>query len=240
MTADPLRFFATPPHACSYLHDRDAITVYVDPAFSKSPAVYTTLSRHGFRRSGEQIYVPKCSNCSACVPVRVPVNEFRPRRSHRRTVARNQDITVTGSRAHFADEHYDLYERYVSARHPGGGMDNPTPDDYQQFLTSSWCETEFFEFRANGKLVAVAVTDRLHDSFSAVYTFFEPSLASRSLGSFAILWQIDAARQAGLEWLYLGYWVAGSSKMSYKIDYQPQEQFIDGQWSRRRHTNEPV
>ncbi|MCH9674175.1 MAG: arginyltransferase [Gammaproteobacteria bacterium] len=230
MTADPLRFFATPPHACSYLSDRDAVTVYVDPESPKDKNVYSNLSRHGFRRSGEQIYVPQCTNCSACVPVRIPVGDFVARRAHNRTAKRNSDLDVAVRPAQFDPEHFALYERYIKARHAGGGMDNPTPDEYLQFLTSSWCDTRFIEFRAEGRLLAVAVTDVLLDGLSAVYTFFDPAAARRGLGVYAVLWQIEEAKRRQLDWLYLGYWVAGSPKMNYKVEYQPQQHLREGRW----------
>ena len=230
MTADPLRFFATPPHACSYLSDRDAVTVYVDPESPKDKNVYSNLSRHGFRRSGEQIYVPQCTNCSACVPVRIPVGDFVARRAHNRTAKRNADLDVAVRPAQFDPEHFALYERYIKARHAGGGMDNPTPDEYLQFLTSSWCDTRFIEFRAEGRLLAVAVTDVLLDGLSAVYTFFDPAAARRGLGVYAVLWQIEEAKRRQLDWLYLGYWVAGSPKMNYKVEYQPQQHLREGRW----------
>ncbi|MDX1513735.1 MAG: GNAT family N-acetyltransferase, partial [Gammaproteobacteria bacterium] len=127
-------------------------------------------------------------------------------------------------------EHFALYKAYMHARHRGGSMDNPTPKQFREFLCSSWADTEFFEFRLGRQLAAVAVCDRLGDGLSAVYTFFDPTLSNRSLGTYAILWEIEHTRRLGLEWLYLGYLIEASSKMRYKSDYRPQQRFIDGRW----------
>jgi arginine-tRNA-protein transferase len=228
----PLAFYATPPHPCSYLPGRSAVTVFADPAGHKDRAIYTAVSHHGFRRSGAYIYRPDCPQCEACVPVRVPVREFAPRRSQRRVLRANQDLRVVARAPELHPEHFDLYRRYLQARHPGGGMDNPTPAQYLEFLASSWSDTVFYEFSTASQVAAVAVVDRLDDGLSAVYTFFDPALATRSLGVYAILWEIDEARRLDLEWLYLGYWVKESPKMHYKVEYQPMEYFRRGVWRR--------
>lgn len=232
MTTPParLRLYATPGHPCSYLAGREATTVFVDPYRAKDPVLYTVLSRLGFRRSGAHIYRPGCARCSACVPVRIPVARFRPRRIHRRVRAANRDLSFRIRPAGFDQAHYSLYARYVAARHPGGGMDNPSPKQYRDFLTSPWCDTSFFEYSLGGVVLAVSVIDRLDDALSCVYTFFEPAYAQRSLGTHAILHAIDVARRNSLEWLYLGYYIADSPKMRYKADYRPQERFVGGRW----------
>lgn len=227
-----LSFFATPPHNCSYLADQEAVTVFADPEYPKTQALYSALSRYGFRRSGQHIYRPRCPGCEACVPVRIPVQEFVPRRSQRRNLRVNQDLNVAGRAPIFREEHYRLYCRYLDARHKGGGMDNPSRQQYLQFLSSSWSDTTFYEFRLGPDLLGVAVSDRLDDGLSAVYTFFDPELPDRGLGVYSILWEIREARRQGLEWLYLGYWIADSPKMRYKTDYRPLEFFRDGRWSR--------
>ena len=231
MNTVSLRLFTTPLHPCPYLKDQEATTVYADPGCRKTRALYTHLSQYGFRRSGEQIYSPKCPHCAACIPVRVPVNRFIAHHSHRRVLRRNADLSITVQDiAAFSEEHLALYQRYISARHAGSGMDHPTDEDYLHFLTSSWCDTYFVEFRLNHELLAIAVTDHLNDGLSAVYTFFEPTAPRRSLGVYTILWQIEQTRRHTLPWLYLGYWVDGSKKMHHKISYQPQEHFRNGRW----------
>jgi arginyl-tRNA--protein-N-Asp/Glu arginylyltransferase len=222
--------FATPAHACSYLPENDATTLFVDPEFPKDAGVYTLLSRNGFRRSGEHVYRPNCEDCSACVPVRVPVERFVARRGQRRTLRANRDIRVTARESEFCEEHFLLYDRYLGARHANGGMDNPTRRQYREFLLSSWADTLMYEFRLGGHLVAVAVVDLLMDGVSSVYTFFDPEFSKRGIGVYCILWQIEETRRLGLQWLYLGYWIAGSPKMLYKQEFLPQERFIDGRW----------
>lgn len=222
--------FATPEHDCSYLPGKDATTLFVDPEFPKDPGVYSLLSRNGFRRSGEHVYRPNCQNCSACIPVRVPVDKFVPRRSQRRILRDNRDLRVVPHESEFCEEHFLLYSRYLGARHANGGMDNPTRRQYREFLLSSWSSTVLYEFRLGGHLVAVAATDQLTDGLSAVYTFFDPDFSTRSIGTYSILWQIEEGRRRGLEWLYLGYWIAESPKMLYKQEFRPQERFLDGSW----------
>ena len=226
------RFFATPGHPCSYFADRQARTVFLDPAGLANPALYTLLSRAGFRRSGARIYRPEClPRCRACIPVRVPVARFRPRRIHRRVRAANRDLTLRVLPARFEPAHFALYRRYLSARHAGGGMDDPSPAAYRDFLISPWCDTLFFEYSLGGAVLAVSVIDRLADALSCVYAFFDPAHGRRSLGTYAILSAIDAARRDSLEWLYLGYYIADSPKMRYKAGYLPQERLIDGRWA---------
>ena len=225
-----LRFFATAPRPCSYLQDRNAISVFADPEARLSSALYNQLARYGFRRSGNDLYVPACPGCSACIPVRVPVTQFIRSRNQRRIWNRNRDLECTILPAEYRDEHFELYARYQKARHPGGGMDNPTADEYIRFLTCDWSDTQFIEFRIDRKTVAVAVTDRLCNALSAVYTFFDPVMQRRSLGTYAILRQIEMTRKSGCDWLYLGYWIQGSRKMDYKSRFRPIQAFRNGHW----------
>lgn len=132
----------------------------------------------------------------------------------------------------FRQEHFRLYYRYIATRHPEGGMANPTPAQYREFLTATWAETVFIEFRLAGKALAVAVVDRLDNGLSSVYTFFDPDYPERGLGVYAILWTIREARRLELDWLYLGFWIENSPKMHYKAEYRPQERLQEGQWVR--------
>jgi arginine-tRNA-protein transferase len=229
---EQLAFYATPTHECSYLPEREARTVFADPIYPKDTAIYSALVQNGFRRSGQHVYRPHCRNCGACIPVRLPVRDFAPRRRHRRAWQMNSGLEVRSRPMAFNEEHFELYHRYIRERHKGGGMDNPTPGQYMEFLTSPWAETIFYEFRRDRRLLAVAVADRLMDGLSAVYTFYEPEYGRFSLGMYAILWQIQEARRLDVDWLYLGYWIADSPKMAYKADFQPQERFQRGLWKR--------
>jgi len=158
---DELQFFASPEHPCSYLEDRQATSIFVDPSLVLQPAHYSALASIGFRRSGNYVYRPHCHYCRACVPVRIPVKTFQPNRSQRRTQTANQDVQRHIRAVEFVDEHYDLYRRYMQQRHPGGGMDNDDPDAYLRVLDSYWADTELIEFRTKNHLLGVAVTDVL-------------------------------------------------------------------------------
>ena len=230
-----LGFYITPPHSCSYFENREAITLFADPRFPKTSRLYSTLANYGFRLSGKHIYQPHCESCKACIPVRVPVNEFVPQRNQQRTWRQNQDLTVDILDAEYRDEHYHLYQRYLSARHPGGGMDNPTPESYMEFLCADWMNTVFYEIKYDNQLLAIAVADQLEDGLSAVYTFFDPDHSNRGLGTYAILLEIEKAKQLRLDWLYLGYWIDACPKMQYKEKYRPLEYFVCGNWQRTSH-----
>lgn len=229
---DRLLLYATPPHECSYLPGREAVTLFADPEFPKDRHLQRLLTEQGFRRSGQHLYRPRCGSCARCEAVRIPAAAFIPNRSQRRTWARNQDLSVRCIEQQFCQEHYDLYVRYVTQRHAGGGMDDPTPEKYEDFLLCPWADTRLVEFRLDGALLAVAVSDRLDDALSAVYTFFEPEQSARGLGVHAVLWQLEAARRAGLAWVYLGFAIEGCRKMEYKRCYLPQERMRDGEWVR--------
>lgn len=232
MARQDLAFFTSPEHECSYLPKRRAGTLFVDPRAELDARIYTQLIGFGFRRSGNYVYRPRCASCAACVSVRIPVDEYRPRRNERRTWNRNQDIVASAAPPSFQEEHYQLYLRYVRARHPGGGMEDPEPEQYMEFLSSSWGQTIFYEYRIDEILVGLAVVDHLEDAISAVYTFFEPESTRRRLGVYAVLWEIELARRLGLSWLYLGYWIADCDKMSYKDRYRPLEAYVNGRWLR--------
>ena len=230
--AQKLGFYATPPHECNYLSGREAVTLFADPHFPKNSRLYSALADCGFRRSGEHLYVPHCSGCARCIPVRIPVAEFIPTRSQLRTRKRNRDLSIYRLPAEFNPEHFQLYRNYLKQRHTGGGMDNPTEANYMEFLTSSWSDTFFYEMRRNGQLLCVAVVDFMDNAMSAVYTFFDPDYSRNSLGRYAILYELEEAWRLELKWLYLGYWIKGCEKMEYKNEYQPLEYFINNMWTR--------
>jgi arginyl-tRNA--protein-N-Asp/Glu arginylyltransferase len=223
-------FYISMPHPCSYLPGRMATMLFVSPQQVLDTRTFAELTRHGFRRSGDFVYRPHCQTCQACVPVRIPVSSFRANRSQRRAWRRNQDLTVCRCEAEFKQEHFELYLRYQSTRHPAGGMDEGDPERYVRFLTTRHCTTDFYELRLADQLLGVAVADILPDGLSAVYTFYDPAAATRSLGVFAILFEIEHARQLGLPWVYLGYWIAQCEKMSYKRNFGPLQIYQNGVW----------
>lgn len=231
-TLQKMAFYTSPEHACSYLPGRRARTLFGDPSVRLDRHAYSYLADRGFRRSGDYVYQPCCRECAACVSVRIPVNEFEPRRMDRRTWQSNQDLTVTPVVAHYDDTHFALYRKYLQHRHPGGGMDDTDPEQYLAFMTCAWMDTLLYEFRLQERLVAVAVVDPLEHGLSAVYTFYDPELPKRSLGTYAILWEIQETRRLGLDWLYLGYWIKDCDKMRYKERFRPLEAFWRGQWVR--------
>lgn len=223
--------FLSLPHECSYLPNREASTLFIDPNSQASPEYYPHLIRKGFRRSGRLIYRPHCRTCNECISVRIPVNEFEPRRGQRRVWARNQDLRVIETRPCLSEEHFSLYRQYQQGRHTGGSMDHDDHQAYEDFLVNSPVASRFMEVRsADNELLAVAVTDIVDDGYSAVYTFYDPEQHRRGLGVYAILQQIRQVQQAGLDYLYLGYWIAGCDKMSYKQDYRPLQGFRNGTW----------
>lgn len=224
------QFYLTPVHPCSYLDDREARTLFLDPRDTIDPPIYGALTRLGFRRSGSHLYRPHCTGCSACIPVRVAVDDFEWKRRFRRTLQRNSDVELRIAPAAYRDEYYDLYARYIQARHGDGDMNPPSAEQFRSFLLSTWGRTAFVVLTIAGRTVAVAVTDMLTDGLSAIYTFFDPELADRGLGTYAVLRQIQLAQERGLDYLYLGYWIKDCDKMSYKIDFRPAELFVNNRW----------
>ena len=222
-----IRLFQTVEHACGYWPDRVARDLIVDPTDPQLPSVFARALSMGFRRSGGHVYRPYCGGCRACISVRLPVASFQPSRSQRRCLARNADLTVGVAPARRTDENFALYRRYIDTRHVGGGMDDPAPENFDAFLACAWSPTDFMEFRLDGELVGIAVTDVVPDALSAVYTFFAPEHAHRSLGSYAILRQVQRARDERRSHVYLGFWLDGHPKMAYKRGYGPLE-FLDG------------
>ena len=230
MRSQTVRLFQTLPHACGYFAERTAQNLVIDPAAPDIAALYDNALARGYRRAGSHVYLPRCEACQACTPVRLPVAQFRPDRSQRRCLALNDDIRIAITQPGYSDERFALYQRYSSSRHRGGGMDDATPDDFEKFLYTPWSPTCFIEFRIDNALVAVAVTDACANSLSAVYSWFDPDLRNRGLGTLAILSQIKLARAQELEYLYLGFWIAGHPKMDYKTRFHPLEALRDGSW----------
>lgn len=217
-------------HDCSYLEQRRSQSIFVHPQFQLTTAVYGQLVEQGFRRSGDNVYAPHCPGCSACIPVRIRAEDFKPNRSQKRCWQNNLATQAIVKPALFEQQHYDLYRRYQTIRHTESAMASASADDYLNFLGSTWCDTVFVEFSIQGQLAGIAVVDQLPNSLSAVYTFFDPQFSRYSLGTFAVLWQIASAKLQKREFVYLGYWIDACKKMAYKSNYQPLQQRLDGQW----------
>ena len=224
-----LQFYLTAPYQCSYLAEHEARSQVATPSFLISTAIYSELVRQGFRRSGTFTYRPRCDGCNACVPVRVDVNAFTPSRTQRRMWKKYQ-LDISLHPLEDKPEYFELYQRYQNARHPDGGMNNDSHDQYQKFLLHSHVDSMLVEFREAGVLRMVSIIDALDDGLSSVYTFFDPDMKSDSFGTYNVLWQIELCRQLELPYLYLGYWIKQSRKMAYKANFQPLQGLVQGAW----------
>lgn len=230
---DTPQFFLTSPSPCPYLPGKQERKVFTHLVGKRALQLNEILTQGGFRRSQSIAYRPACEGCRACVSVRVLVNEFTLSRNQKRVLARNSDLSARMIPAQPTAEQYGLFRRYLDARHADGGMVDMSVLDYAAMVEDSHVETRLVEYRLpDGELVAVVLTDILSDGLSMVYSFYDPDLQDRSLGTFVILDHIGKTRTAGAPHLYLGYWVEGSRKMDYKARYLPQERLGMMAWDR--------
>ena len=235
MNSRHLQLYITAESPCSYFDDRMSSNLVPDPEISLNMPIYNQLIQHGFRRSGKHSYRPHCHSCNPgcqrCVACRIPVKKFIASRSQQRCLNRNNDLKLSVVTAGFSTEYFKLYRQYLNSRHTDGSMTDPGEEDFKQFLYCDWSDTRFLELRLKGKLVAVAVTDFMSDGLSAVYSFFNPELDKRSLGTYCILKQVEYAKQKELDYVYLGYWIKDHAKMHYKSNFKPLQLYRDEQWT---------
>lgn len=230
MNSRQLQLFITTESPCSYFEDRQSRSLVPDPEIPLSMPLYNQLIKHGFRRSGSHSYRPHCINCQACIACRILVNNFLGSRSQKRCIKKNEDLKFSVTEAKFTEEYFKLYSNYLDTRHTDGSMANPTREDFEHFLYTDWCDTQFIELRLDKQLVAIAVTDVINDGLSAVYSFFDPALKQRSLGTYCILTQIEYAKKSNLPYVYLGYWIENHEKMHYKNKFNPLQLYLDDKW----------
>lgn len=225
-----LQFYATTPYTCGYLDGVMAQSLIAAPHHLIDARTYSGLIQLGFRRSGRFAYRPHCEHCNACIPVRIPVNRFKPSRSQRRASRQHQALTTTMLPLVFREDHLQLYGDYQIERHNGIGLDQEMADQYRNFLIQSNVDSRLIEFRQDGVLKMVSVVDLVADGLSAVYTFYDTHDRHASYGTYNVLWLIEWCRRLGLPHVYLGYWIAQSPKMAYKQNFQPQEGLFNGEW----------
>ena len=221
---DTPQFYLTAPSPCPYLGGKEERKVFTHLVGERAPELNNILTQGGFRRSQSIAYRPACEGCRSCVSVRVVAKDFRPSQSMRRIARRNADVVSDMRIAVPTSEQYAIFRAYLDSRHRDGGMADMTVLDYAMMVEDSHIETRIIEYRLreSGELVAMALTDVLSDGLSMVYSFFEPDLSARSLGTLMVLDHISRAQRMGLSYVYLGYWVRGSRKMDYKSRFLPQ------------------
>ncbi|GMN03235.1 arginyltransferase [Erythrobacter sp. MTPC3] len=233
------RFFVTSPAPCPYLPGRQERKVFTELKGEHSDQLNEALGRIGFRRSQTVAYRPSCLDCQACVSVRVVAGEFKPSSTQRRDIRRNSDLVVTECRPWATDEQFDLLAKYLSVRHPDGGMSAMDELDYADMIEHTPVTSNVVEYReptadgSPGKLVGACLTDRQGDGLSMIYSFYDPDHEGRAgLGNFIILDHILRAAADKLPYVYLGYWVEGSPRMQYKVRYRPLERLARDGWQR--------
>ncbi len=225
-------FFTTPLMPCPYLPNLMERRVVTGLAGRDVLAVHDALSLSGFRRSHGIAYAPSCPGCQACVPIRVVVDEFKATRTQRRIERMNAGLRWRECAAVATPEQFELFARYQDGRHTDGEMAKMDESDYQALVEDTPVETSLVEFRDdNDVLVAVCLMDKICDGLSAVYSFFDPELERNSLGTYMVVWLIRRSKSLDLPYVYLGFWIGQSAKMSYKANFRPCEKYVDGTWN---------
>lgn len=231
------QFYVTAPQPCPYLHGRAERKLFTALSGEGAVELNNTLSRQGFRRSQNVLYRPSCESCVACMSARIRVADFAPTRTQARVARRNRGMQRLTTSAWATEEQYDLFRRYLDARHADGGMADMDVFEFAAMIEETPVRTRIIEYRlppedgaGAGSLAAVCLTDVLDDGLSLVYSFYDPTMQPLSLGTHVILDHVEIARAAGLPYVYLGYWVPGSRKMAYKANFAALEIYKGGVW----------
>ncbi|HHL20496.1 MAG TPA: arginyltransferase [Aliiroseovarius sp.] len=229
------QFYVTAPQPCPYLADREERKLFTALQGEHAGVLNDTLSKQGFRRSQNVLYRPSCAECSACLSARIRVADFRPSKSQRRAARRNAHLTRRARAPWATEEQYQLFRSYLEDRHADGGMADMDVFEFSAMIEETPVKSRVVEYyaRQDGEedsLVGVCLTDLLDDGVSMVYSFYSPERQRESLGTYIILDHIDIAREAGLPYVYLGYWVPGSPKMDYKARFSALEIYRGGRW----------
>lgn len=239
------QFYVTAPQPCPYLDGRVERKLFTALQGDHASVLNDALSRQGFRRSQNVLYRPSCADCNACLSARIRVADFKPRKSHRRILRKNNHLMRTATSPWATEEQYDLFRTYLNTRHADGGMADMDVFEFASMIEETPVRSRVVEYHTPAdegqpreELTAVCLTDMLEDGLSLVYSFFNPDLHARSLGTYMILDHIEIAREAGLPYVYLGYWVPGSPKMQYKANFSALEIFLGGEWQRLDNPSE--
>ncbi|WP_299558435.1 arginyltransferase [uncultured Sulfitobacter sp.] len=230
------QFYVTAPQPCPYLEGRVERKLFTALQGANAEKLNDSLSGQGFRRSQNVLYRPSCSDCAACLSARIDVARFAPSKSQRRTLRRNSGVSRRATSPWATEDQYDLFRRYLDSRHSDGGMADMDVFEFAAMIEETPIRSRVIEYSdtETGELIGVCLTDVLVDGVSMVYSFYTPDLPRNGLGTYIILDHIEIARQAGLPYVYLGYWVPGSQKMGYKAKFSGLEVYIGGTWQKVR------
>ena len=227
---EKIQFYTTTKYNCSYIDKMDAQSLVVTPYKSINQSIFQDLIEKGFRRSGQYIYKPNCKSCTACIPIRLPVQKFLFSKTQKRIYKKHGYFKVREAPLAFKQKHFDLYLKYQNKRHSYINNDQNSLDDYNDFLIKSNVKSKFIEFWDGDSLKIVSIVDIVSDGISAVYTFYDPDDEKVSYGTYSIIWLINWCKAQQLKYLYLGYWIGECDKMKYKTNFKPYELYIKGYW----------
>ena len=227
---EKIQFYVTTNYSCGYISKREARSIVATPYKRINKKNYGHLIKRGFRRSGQYVYKPDCKECTACIPIRLNVNNFILSKSQKRVKKSLKDLTVKVLPLEFNEEHYKLYVKYQKNRHRLQNQSEDDISDYNDFLIRSNVDSKLLEFRIDEELKLVTIIDVVEDGISAVYTFFDSETPKKSFGTYSILWLLEWCKNKNEQYIYLGYWIGESQKMRYKTNFKPYELLIDGSW----------